>query len=174
MSPEPSPLSWRSHARTILLAGLATGICDITAAFLHAGLRSGVSPVRVLKFVASGAFGDAAFKGGNEMAAAGLFCHFLIATIWATLFYAASRRFAFLTSHPVWSGLLYGIVVHKLMQKIVVPLSNAPQLGPDTTLWNPIFRYLIHMFCVGLPLALVIARRRRREEAGAPLEAALA
>lgn len=160
MSERPSPL------KVILLAGLATGICDITAAFVHAGLRSGASPVRVLKFVASGALGDAAFQGGYEMAAAGLFFHFLIATIWAAILYAASRRWDVITNHPVWSGMLYGILVQNLMQRIVVPLSSAPKLAVDTTWWNPVIRYLIHMFCVGLPMALVIAKYRRRENLG--------
>ncbi len=156
-SDKPSPL------KVILFAGLATGVCDISAAFLHAGLKNGVSPIRVLKFVASGLIGDKAFAGGYEVAVLGLGLHFLIALIWAAIYYGGSRNFVVLTEHPFVCGMIYGILVHNLMRWIVVPLSLAPKLGPDTTLWNPVIRYLIHMFCVGLPMALVIARFRRRE-----------
>jgi hypothetical protein len=153
-----------SPIRVILAAGAIAGALDITAAFLHAGSR-GTGPVAVLKFVASGVLGTASFGYGAWAAALGLLLHFLIATIWAAIFYAASRKFPVLLEHAAISGALYGVLVHLLMQQIVVPLSLTPTpLRPETTWWNPALRYLIHIFCVGLPIALTVARYRRREK----------
>lgn len=151
-----------SPIRVIFAAGALAGALDITAAFLHAGSR-GTSPVAVLKFVASGVLGTASFGYGPWAAALGLLLHFLIALIWAALFYAASRKLSFMVEHPVISGVFYGVLVHLLMQRIVVPLSLTPPLRPDTTWWNPAISYLIHIFCVGLPIAVTIARLSQRQ-----------
>ena len=64
----------------IFWGGLIAGTLDICAAFLTAWLRAGVTPVRVLHFVASGLIGAAAFNGGARTAILGLALHFLIAT----------------------------------------------------------------------------------------------
>lgn len=149
-----------SPIRVIFAAGALAGALDITAAFIHAGSH-GTGPVAVLKFVASGVLGTASFGYGAWAAALGLLLHFLIALIWAAIFYAASRKLSFLVEHPAISGALYGVLVHLLMQQIVVPLSLTPPLRPDTTWWNPAIRYLIHIFCVGLPIALVVRRFSR-------------
>ncbi len=162
MKPETSAL------RVVLAAGLLAGVMDITAAFLHAGAR-GVGPLRVLQAVASGVLGPASFGYGLGAAALGLALHFLIAHIWAAIYYvaskAASRRIAFLIAHPVASGVLYGLLVNTLMRHVVVPLSAAPKFSGQTPLHVAI-GYGIHVACVGLPIALVVARATRRRSAG--------
>jgi len=75
-------------------------------------LKNGVSPIRVLKFVASCLIGDKAFAGGYEVAVLGLGLHFLIALIWAAILFAGSRKFEVLTEHPFVCGMFYGILVH--------------------------------------------------------------
>jgi hypothetical protein len=137
-------------ARAILAAGLVAGVLDITGAFAFSALR-GVGPVRVLKFVASGLLGASAFQGGAGTAALGLALHFLIATIWSAIYWAAGRRIAFLTTHPVPAGLIYGVVVYFLMSLVVVPLSAVPPRPFVPSLGM----IAIHMVCVGLPIALV-------------------
>src|SRR5258705_11448225 len=98
---------------TILVAGLVAGTFDITYACIFNYKRSGVPPMAVLQSVASGAIGrEAATTGGIKTAALGLFFHFLIAIIWATVFYLASRAIPFLTRHAVISGLLYGVFIY--------------------------------------------------------------
>jgi hypothetical protein len=54
---------WKYIAGTALLAGTL----DIAAAFLQAWRMSGTTPVRVLRFIASGVMGKSAFSGGPEM-----------------------------------------------------------------------------------------------------------
>jgi hypothetical protein len=65
-----------------------------------------------------------------------------------------------LLRHPFVCGAAYGISVYFFMQYVVLPLS-AVQMRPLTmvSLMNGLFA---HVFCVGLPAALV-ARRSSRQ-----------
>ena len=140
--------------RAVLAAGLAAGVLDILAAFASSAAR-GVGPARVLKYIASGVLGPAALRGGAATAGLGLLLHFVIATGWAAVYWAASRRIAFLRTRPVIAGLAYGVVVYFLMTRVVVPLSAVP---PRPAAVSP-EAIAIHMACVGLPIALVLGRR---------------
>ena len=143
----------------ILLGGLIAGTLDICAAFLTAWLRRGVSPAAVLRFVASGLLGPAAFTGGAKTAAIGLALHFLIATGATIVFYLASRKLLFLIERPVHFGLLYGVAVYLFMNFVVLPLSLVPRGA--MTVSGFIIGLLTIMFCVGLPIALIVRRYSR-------------
>ena len=143
----------------IFWGGLIAGTLDICAAFLTAWLRSGVSPVRVLHFVASGLIGRAAFSGGAKTALLGLALHFLIATVATAVFYLASRKWLFLIERPVHFGLLYGIAVYLFMNFVVLPLSLVTR-GP-VTVSGFVIGLLTIMFFVGLPIALIVRRFSR-------------
>jgi hypothetical protein len=148
----------RSRAgRAIVWGGLLAGLGDITFAFVASGLR-GVGPVRVLQSVASGLLGEAAKDGGLATAALGGVLHFLIAFIWATVFWLLSRQLGILVRRPVVCGLLYGFAVYAFMYLVVLPLSAAyfkPSFAPDVVLLNSAG----HMLLVGLPIALAAARQ---------------
>jgi hypothetical protein len=148
---DPRP---QSAARAILSAGLLAGILDITAAMNLYGYR-GVDPVRILQSVATGLLGRAAYKGGVTTAVLGTVLHFFIATGAAAVYYAASRWITFLAKHPVPSGLIYGVAVYFFMNLVVLPLSAVPKspFVPSPAMIG------IHMFCVGLPIAVVLRRR---------------
>ncbi|HEX4439480.1 MAG TPA: hypothetical protein VH854_05380, partial [Thermoanaerobaculia bacterium] len=75
------PSGSRSARRAILIGGAITGVLDISAAFLLAGLH-GFGPVRVLHGIAEGMIGPASQAGGAATAALGLLMHFSIATFW--------------------------------------------------------------------------------------------
>jgi hypothetical protein len=114
----------RRSLLTILIAGAIAGTLDITYACAFNYLRSGVKPIQVLQSVASGALGrEAAISGGAKTAALGLFFHFLIALIWATVFYLASRVIPFMTKHAVISGIFYGLCVYLVMYGLVLRFS---------------------------------------------------
>ena len=147
--------------QVIFLGGLIAGALDITAACLVSWLRAGVSPIRVLQSVASGLLGAASSAGGVKTAALGLALHFLIATIWTAVFYFASRKLRFMVARPIPVGLLYGVVVYLFMNFIVIPLSAVPRRGPPP-LSGRIIGLLVIMFCVGLPVSLVVSRFARR------------
>lgn len=147
------------NLQPIFLGGLIAGTLDICAAFLTAWLRANVSPVRVLYFVASGLIGQGAAQGGTKIAALGLALHFLIATTWTIVFYLASRKLLFLIERPVMFGLLYGVVVYLFMNLVVIPLSRVPP-RPITFVGTTI-GVLTIMFCIGLPIALIVRRYSR-------------
>jgi hypothetical protein len=143
----------------IFWGALIAGTLDICAAFLTAWSRAGVGPVRVLHFVASGLIGPAAATGGARTAALGLALHFLIATGATVVFYVASRKWLFLIERPVMFGLLYGIAVYLFMNFVVIPLSAVPQR--PMTMTGFIIGIVTIMFCIGLPIALIMRRFSR-------------
>lgn len=140
-------------ARALLVGGFAAGVLDITAAIFSSGLK-GVSAVRVLQSVASGLLGRAAYEGGAGTAALGLLLHFAIAFTAAAIFILLSRRFKFLVERPWLWGPIYGVAVHLTMSRLVLPLSAFPHATGGFSIKN----ILIHIFCVGLPIALAASR----------------
>jgi len=143
-------------ARAILWGGLLAGLGDITFAFVVSGLR-GVGPVRVLHSVAGGLLGKAAAEGGLTTAALGALLHFLIAFVWAAVYWLASRRLKVLVRRPVVCGLLYGAAVYAFMYLVVIPLSAAyfkPSFAPSAVILNAAG----HMLLVGLPIALAASK----------------
>jgi len=145
-------------AKPILLGGLIAGTLDLIAAFTSAWLRSNVNPIRVSQYIASGVLGPAAFTRGAASVALGVACHFLIATGAAAAYYFASRKLRFLVEWPISMGLLYGVIVYLFTTQIVVPLSRVTPPRAAPPLSGRIIAMLIIMFCVGLPIALVVRR----------------
>lgn len=140
----------------ILWGGLIAGALDILAAFINSGWR-GVSPTRVLQAIASGLLGKDAFSGGIATAALGLVLHFFIATTVAAVYFAASRKLEVLVKQPLVCGLAYGIPIYLVMNLIVLPLS-AVTFKTSHALVEVVTSVLILMFCVGLPIGLVVRR----------------
>jgi len=139
--------------RAMLWGGLIAGTLDILAAFIN----SGGSPTRVLQAIASGLLGKDAFNGGFATAALGLALHFFIATTATAVYYAASRKLKVLINQAIVCGLAYGIPVYLVMNLVVLPLS-AVTFKTSHALANVATSVLILMFCVGLPIALVVRR----------------
>ncbi len=138
----------------IPIAGLLAGGLDLTATSTLMKIQ-GIPLKRLLQTIASGALGPSAFKAGKKSAAAGLFFHFLIALIASAIYYAASGKLPYLLEHPLLCGTLYGIAVHLVMSRIVLPLSAAPkrQFSPKTFFTQ----LVIHILYVGLPISLTIS-----------------
>jgi hypothetical protein len=139
------------------LAGLLSGVLDLTATSTLVRTQ-GIPFEQLLQRIASGAFGPSAFHGGKKTAAAGLFFHFLIAITAAFIYYASSRKLAILINHPLLSGVVYGAAVHLLMNRIVVPLSAATISFSAKAFLTQL---VIHIVCVGLPIALVVSHLSR-------------
>ena len=147
-----------STTRPILIGGLIAGALDITYAWVFSYIRSGRKPLFILQSVASGALGRSAFEGGARTAALGLVFHFLIALIAATVYYFASRVLRFMVTHAVICGILYGLCVYLIMNCVVLRLSAIhatvyPWSYPKSVLIGGL---LIHMFGIGLPIALAV------------------
>jgi uncharacterized membrane protein YagU involved in acid resistance len=144
--------------RAILWGGLIAGTLDITYAIVFSYLRSGTSPAVILQSVASGLLGADSFKGGSATAALGLFLHFLIAYIWAAVYYFASRKLDVLIRAAVVCGLLYGVGIYVVMNYVVIPLSAVPPRTGPRPLLVFVTGLLVHMFFIGLPIALAARR----------------
>jgi uncharacterized membrane protein YagU involved in acid resistance len=149
-----------SAARAILIGGLIAGALDITYACIFSYVRSGRMPVVILQSVASGALGRSAFEGGVKTAALGLGFHFLIALIAATVYYLASRVLRVMVTRAVICGILYGVCVYLVMNCVVLRISAIhattwPWSYPKSVLIGGL---LIHMFGIGLPIALAVRR----------------
>lgn len=150
----------RKLLQPILIGGLIAGTLDITYACVFFGFRNHVTPIRILQSVARGALGQSAFQGGLKTAALGLFFHFLIALTAAAVYVIASRALRFMITHAIACGVLYGLCVYLFMYGIVMRFSaihstTLPWVYPWAVL---IPNLLIHMFGIGLPIALVARR----------------
>ena len=150
------PVDKPGAARAVVWGGLLAGVGDIAFAFVVSGLR-GVGPVRVLQSVASGLLGAAARDGGLATAALGAGLHFLIAFVWATVYWLASRKLRVLVQHPVVCGLLYGAAVYFFMYFVVLPLS-AIYFPLTRALSSILLNSAGHMLLVGLPIALAASK----------------
>jgi hypothetical protein len=139
----------------ILWAGFTCGTLDISAA-LVVYRYFGRPPIRLLQGIAAGVLGSRSFQGGLPTALLGLFCHFFIAFSAATVYITASRWIPFLLAHAIISGVFYGVAVYFFMNRVVVPLSGA--IKYPFSLQLLVIGVVIHIFCVGLPIALVVQR----------------
>jgi hypothetical protein len=111
--------------------------------------------MRLLQGIAAGVLGSRSFQGGLPTAFLGLFLHFVIAFTAATVFMLASRRLTFLTERTVLSGILYGVAVYFFTQG-VVRLSAARHY--PFSLKMTAIGIVIHIFCVGTPIAIAARR----------------
>jgi len=153
------------NLKPILYAAVLVSVLDITAACINLGVAYGFGPLRVLKGVAGGLLGRSAIEGGFATAALGLAMHFTMALTVTTIFYALSRRLPL--PQKLWGvvavGLLYGAAVFAVNNFATAPfLSWVRSLYLHTPiLFRPPmgwWQLIIHLFCVGLPIALVMHR----------------
>ena len=141
--------------RPIVVATLVAGTLDILSAFVFAGM-AGASPVRVLRYVASGPFGDAATPTPG-WAAIGLLVHFAIMACMATAYMVVAPRIPTLMRHPIIAGLLYGLLLWFIMYWVVKPLRWPDAPLPDS-LYGIANQLFSHCVLVGLPIAFVASR----------------
>lgn len=115
--------------KTILWVGLLAGSLDILAAFLQAYLVRGTSPVTVLQFIASGAFGKPAFSGGWPMTLAGLLFHYIIAYSFTALFFLIYPFIRGLARHIAIAAIIYGVFIYVVMNLLVLPMTKIPPIA---------------------------------------------
>ncbi len=137
----------------IVLAGSVCGVLDLISASALFRLKGGTFE-RLLQFIASGAFGESAFKGGKRSAGVGFLFHLFIAFTAAAVYYATSRSMTFLVSHAFACGIVYGVLIHLFMSFIVIPLSRAPKRKFSASSF--LSQLAVHMFIVGLSISLIV------------------
>ena len=149
----------RTAGRAILWGGLICGVLDITSAIIISLSYSG--PLHMLQGIAAALLGPVSFEYGAATAALGLAMHFGVAFTATAIFYWLSRRIPAMVEWAVPSGILFGVVWLLVMYRGVIPLTAALRtLYLDNVkrslpaLWP--LPLLVHMTCVGLPIALAV------------------
>lgn len=150
-----------SATKAIFWGGLIAGTLDLTAACVASWLRANVKPLVVMQSISSGLLGRDSYTGGARTAVMGVVLHFFIATTWTAIFYFASRKLRFLIERPITWGLVYGVLVWVFMNFVVLPLSRFPAPRTAPTLSGRMIGLLIIMFCIGIPIALIVRRFSR-------------
>jgi len=148
MPAAPSTPAPPSAFKAIIWGGLLAGTGDFFFALCFYGWKLGV-----FQNVAGGLIGrEAARAGGVPTFVFGTLLHFLIAVIWAAIFWVLGRRVPVLLRYAIPAGLLYGLVVYLGMNCVVLPLSalSVPLRLPPLWSWPA----LAHLLLVGLPIAL--------------------
>lgn len=149
---KPAP----SALKTVLIAWLAAGCLDLLGALtVYSFIMQRITPMRLLQGIARGALGNAAYEGGTATALAGVGFHFTIAFCFTIFYFFIFPYIPFLKKQRIISGLLYGIFVWCVMNLAVLPLLNIASIP---TKWDSIIRgALILMFCIGLPVSLIVS-----------------
>ena len=137
----------------IIVGGLVAGLVDVGAA----SLINRVEPLIILRAIASGVEGRAAFKGGWQSALLGLGLQCAMSIVIAALFVGVVSRVKPLRRHWVLAGLAAGPVIFMVMEFAVVPLSRAARahFTPVTIVPN-----LAAMMLFGLIIAFFTRGRR--------------
>jgi hypothetical protein len=150
-----SPRQALTKVQTIFWGGLTAGILDAVDGVI-AFATQGLNPIQVLQYIASGALGKSAFRGGLVTAGLGAAFHFSIAWIAAAAFVLASRLLQPLKIHAVPTGLLYGAAVYFFMTYVVLPLSAVTASTFHLGLF--LNGVIGHALFVGLPISLFVRR----------------
>jgi membrane associated rhomboid family serine protease len=141
--------------RTIIWATLVAGTLDIVFAGTMSLIR-GSEPATMLRSVASGPFPGAS-EWGAAGSALGLLTHFSLMAVMAAVFVLGARQRPALIEKPILWGVLYGLITYVVMNLIVLPLRfGAPLPPPAHAIAAQLFA---HIVLVGIPIALIAARR---------------
>ena len=133
---------------------IATALLDASDGVIYFWLTARMNPIQVLQYIASGAFGSAAYSGGLATAFAGLVFHFLISLIAVSVFAVLYLHSRIVRDHAPAAGLAYGAAVWCVMNLVALPLSA---VTPSALSVLAVIHGVIgHALFVGLPAALAM------------------
>lgn len=169
--------SRRAAIIAVCASGLIAGTLDIGAA----ALINHLSPVVIVRSIASGLLGQASLTGGAYSALLGLVLQWAMSVLIAAIYFFATRPLPWLRRRWWLGGLLAGLIIQLVMVYLVVPLSAAPfrmQLSLHDYVAHfhvvSFFENLLAMFVFGLILAYgasVASRTPADQDSGARSEA---
>lgn len=139
---------------TIIWSGLLTGALDISAACIHYYFQTSNNPIRVFQYIASSIFGNKAYSGDWKMIVAGGLLHFMIAYAFTILFFSIYSRINQILKSRIFIGILYGIFIWLVMNKLILPLTRA-ELPKQFNSGKIITGILILIACIGIPLSYI-------------------
>jgi hypothetical protein len=152
--------------KVIFLAGLVAATLDMAGALtVYAVLLHKASVIVILQRIASAAIGPAALKGGWATALCGLLFHYIIAYCWAAAYVLVYPHLPLLRKNALASGLLYGILVWLIMNRVVLPLTKV-RMAPFQ--WSAaLIGMALLIFFIGLPIAYITDRYYKKRETNA-------
>ena len=150
--------SKRYIIKLLVLSGLVVGTLDISAACIDYYIFTNKGPETLLRFIASGVFGNVAFTGSNWMVFWGLFFHYTIAFSFTFLFYILFTRWRIFRAQPVITAILYAVFMWAVTTQIILPLSNVPPRTNVLPFWKIMKAILILLFMISVPLTLIMNR----------------
>jgi hypothetical protein len=142
--------------KAIATATIVAGTLDILWAMLLTLLFGREIPA-MLRYVASGPL-PAATRMDVAGAMLGLLVHFVLMAIMAAAYIAFARggRLRLFTM-PIRAGIASGLITYFIMNWIVVPLRFGMPLPPSAL--SIATQLFAHIVLVGIPIALITARR---------------
>jgi len=148
--------SSRSTIGTVLLVGVVAGTIDIGAA----SFINGLSPLRILRAVASGLLGKEAFAGGTSRELLGLLLQWGISILITAIYLVVTAPWPSMRRRWRITGVLAGVAIFLVMNYLVVPLSAAPfrphfALHPLLTAFTP-YKFVANLLAMIL-FGLIIA-----------------
>jgi len=146
----PYPLSWGRIALSGVLAGVAGGISIDAFIYLTSLLPTHASILSLWQFIASTAFGKAAYTS-SSYAWAGACMHFVVSIAWASGYAYVAQSKPAVSKQPLLSGLLFGLVVYVVMQFV---LFSAQALKVPDAL-SVYLGVVAHTVFFGIPVAYV-------------------
>lgn len=147
--------------KVALPAGLVAGALDMAYA-IAVWYPRGVPPARVMKGIASGVLGAAAFGGGDGVALLGLALHLAIACAMAVVYVSVAERVPLLVQRPWLCGAVYGLLLYVAMNYLIVPLSAAPMRAPTGV--GALVALIPHIVLIGWPFAWFTRRHALRAD----------
>lgn len=146
----PKAVATRTAVRAVSIGGLVAGTLDLLQACIYFGWD-------IPLVIAGGLLGRKAFNGGVGTYVLGVGLHYFIALSAAAIYYAASRRLAFLKESWLICGLFFGAAVDNFMRLVVLPLSALHSHGPYAL--NDLLKGVVtHALVIGLPIAYSVKR----------------
>ena len=142
------------------VATAIAGTLDILFAMILT-LAFGREIPNMLRYVASGPF-PAAMDMGAAGVILGLLVHFALMAIMAATLMLYLKRNPDYLEHPIWIGVMYGLVTYAVMNWVVVPLRFDTPLPPSPL--SIATQLFAHIVLVGIPMALVARELGVRKE----------
>ncbi len=142
--------------KAVLIAGTLEGVLVAVGTTTNLLLSGSKNPLRLLNFLSSGIFGEAAFKGGHSMIYIGLLLHFIISVTWVFLLFSFDPVLKLYSKKWLVNGVLYGVFIWFVMALIVMPLSNAPPV--PITVKGAFIDATGLVLCAGLPISYLAKR----------------
>lgn len=152
------PRSKKLFTAAHYLAALLVGTLDIAAASVQYFIKTGNSPVNVLRYIASGAFGKNAYSGGSAMIAWGLFFHYLIAAVFSFLFFALMIKFPSLLKIKIILAIGFSSFMWAVMRFAVMPFAKLSP--PPVTVGTAATAISILAVCIAFPLIWIASKER--------------